>query len=552
MEYLLKASAVITLFYLSYYFFLRKDTFFNWNRGFLLLGLLSSVVIPLVVIPIYKEVEPMLIGQLEGLPLIESQDQLKSILTWEQMLMLVYLIGVTLLGINFGLELISILKTIIKNKRYRSGGLVYVETRSTSPCSFFNYIIYNPDNFTSSELELVKTHESVHAKQKHSIDTLLIQLACTLLWFNPIVWLYKKAIIHNLEFIADRVTQNQTESTKEYQHLLLKNSISDYHLALANTFYNSLIKKRIVMLHKNQSNPNHLFKVVLVLPLLAAFMLGFNTKTIAQQAPKDKSAKVVEIKSEVKKFVITKSTTDSKLDGLKEKLNGENVKIKFKGIKRNANDEITAININYESKNGKGNHSISTDKPISPIAITLDQDGNISVGQTNIAPHAIHLASKGDGTNKKVIRYEIKSDVDNEIDHDFQIIELSGEDKVIEFKGSDKAFAYTIDVEDDGVEFSSDSIIKKKVKTIIWNSNNRDTNIDVQSFEKGDNHFYFYSDNDSDNALILIDGKEVDKSEMKKLNSEDIETIEVLKGDKAIEEYGDKAEDGVIIIKTKK
>lgn len=306
------------------------------------------------------------------------------------------------------------------------------------------------------------------------------------------------------------------------------------------------------MLHKNQSNPNHLFKVVLVLPLLAAFMLGFNTKTIAQQAPKDKSAKVVEIKSEVKKFVITKSTTDSKLDGLKEKLNGENVKIKFKGIKRNANDEITAININYESKNGKGNHSISTDKPISPIAITLDQDGNISVGQTNIAPHAIHLASKGDGTNKKVIRYEIKSDVDNEIDHDFQIIELSGEDKVIEFKGSDKAFAYTIDVEDDGVEFSSDSIIKKKVKTIIWNSNNRDTNIDVQSFEKGDNHFYFYSDNDSDNALILIDGKEVDKSEMKKLNSEDIETIEVLKGDKAIEEYGDKAEDGVIIIKTKK
>jgi len=39
---------------------------------------------------------------------------------------------------------------------------------------------------------------------------------------------------------------------------------------------------------------------------------------------------------------------------------------------------------------------------------------------------------------------------------------------------------------------------------------------------------------------------------MKDLDHENIETIEVLKGSKAVEKYGDKARDGVVIITSKK
>ena len=45
--YFLKSSALIAVFYLAYHFLVRKETFFNSNRWFLLIGLLTSVVMPL-------------------------------------------------------------------------------------------------------------------------------------------------------------------------------------------------------------------------------------------------------------------------------------------------------------------------------------------------------------------------------------------------------------------------------------------------------------------------------------------------------------------------
>ena len=53
MEYLLKVSAVIIIFYLIYKVLLQRDTFFESNRGFLLFGLISSFIIPFLVIPIH-------------------------------------------------------------------------------------------------------------------------------------------------------------------------------------------------------------------------------------------------------------------------------------------------------------------------------------------------------------------------------------------------------------------------------------------------------------------------------------------------------------------
>ena len=50
---------------------------------------------------------------------------------------------------------------------------------------------------------------------------------------------------------------------------------------------------------------------------------------------------------------------------------------------------------------------------------------------------------------------------------------------------------------------------------------------------------------------MFIDGEQIDDVDLKDMDSDKIETIEVLKGKKAIEKYGEKAKDGVVIIKTK-
>jgi bla regulator protein BlaR1 len=56
----------------------------------------------------------------------------------------------------------------------------------------------------------------------------------------------------------------------------------------------------------------------------------------------------------------------------------------------------------------------------------------------------------------------------------------------------------------------------------------------------------------SGEALYKVDGKEVKKDVVDTLNPDDIESVNVLKGDAAIKKYGEKAKNGVIEITTKK
>ena len=60
MEYLIKVSAILILFYTCYKLFLNRETFFESNRSFLLIGLITAFVLPLLVIPKYIEVEPII------------------------------------------------------------------------------------------------------------------------------------------------------------------------------------------------------------------------------------------------------------------------------------------------------------------------------------------------------------------------------------------------------------------------------------------------------------------------------------------------------------
>ena len=53
-------------------------------------------------------------------------------------------------------------------------------------------------------------------------------------------------------------------------------------------------------------------------------------------------------------------------------------------------------------------------------------------------------------------------------------------------------------------------------------------------------------------TVIYVDGKEVSHDELGKIKSESVDHIDVLKDKAAIEKYGEKAKNGVILITTKK
>ena len=59
--YLLQSFGILSIFYLVYYIFLRKDTHFNIKRHFFIIGVIASCLLPFLEITqtTYVETEPI-------------------------------------------------------------------------------------------------------------------------------------------------------------------------------------------------------------------------------------------------------------------------------------------------------------------------------------------------------------------------------------------------------------------------------------------------------------------------------------------------------------
>lgn len=125
-----------------------------------------------------------------------------------------------------------------------------------------------------------------HVKQKHSLDILLLELLLVFVWFNPIIFLYRKAIQLNHEFLADEMVIKRFKNTSAYQYLLLKKTSQAIDLSLSSQFNYSTTKKRLIMIVKNKSPKNAICKQLALIPLLAGTVFLFSTKTVAQDTTK--------------------------------------------------------------------------------------------------------------------------------------------------------------------------------------------------------------------------------------------------------------------------
>ena len=583
MDYLLKASGIVIILFLFYYIFLKNETFFKSIRSYFLVGLIIVVSIPLIEIPVYVETITNQLNTLNYQEIISTPLIEEKTIDWTQILTSLYLIGVIFFSIKFLIQLISLTILLSKHQLIKKGKYRYVETsKNISPFSFFNIIIYNKNQFSIQELEQIINHEKAHVIQWHSLDTILAHLMVITLWFNPFVWLYKKAVQQNLEFLADAHALKQVKNHKLYQFTLLKTCSTNFCTELTNNFYNSLIKKRIIMLHKNQSPNKSQWKYMLLLPIFIAFVMAFNTKIVAQEK---KLVKVEELKIEI---IIDKNSTDADFEQEKTTFKNEaNIDLIFKGIKRNNENEITAIKIEAKGENVKAKFENSGTVPIKPIKISYDSKnnainiGNISKAHKGHYSYTIHeegdvkfkgkpnkdgnyvfVTSDGETTSwtsksSDTIIHEnkiiIKSDSDNEHVwvHKNNDKNHNVEVKVIEVKDGKKIIKIIEDGKDIDIE-------KEYNIEIIEKSDNDSENVfiikkdgDKTIEHKSGNNLMFISEG-GDSPIFIIDGKETSKEEMEKLGPDSIESVSVLKGESANNVYGEKGKNGVILITTKK
>jgi len=244
MEYFIKFSAILGLFFIFYKLFLQKETFFNMIRGYFLIGIITALILPLIIIPEYVYIENVFVNQIAASNTETTMVDNPGI-DINTILIGIYLLGVLFFGLKFLIQLGSLARFILKYPKTKRNGYVFIEaSSSTSPFSFFNYIIYPKDGFSDAELDQIIEHEKAHASEFHSFDILTAQLLIIFNWVNPLAWLYQKEVQKNLEFIADKKAHSIHNSKESYQYLLLKTITPNYSLPLTSNFYNSLIKWR--------------------------------------------------------------------------------------------------------------------------------------------------------------------------------------------------------------------------------------------------------------------------------------------------------------------
>jgi BlaR1 peptidase M56 len=358
--FIAKSSGLLILFYCAYYFLLRKETFFDSSRWFLLAGLITSIILPCLVYTKIVWIEPApiensainSISNYSKIYFPHTIEKVPSEINWNYILLAIYAIGFLALLIKFAIDFYS-LNAILKGKDVQEqADFKFVDIKENiAPFSYFDYIVYNSSMFTASELENIIEHEKVHSDQNHSVDVLISRVFCILFWFNPIIWLYKKAILQNLEFIADSEAAKKISDKKAYQYTLLKITTHQSCVAITNHFYQSLIKKRIVMLNKNQSKKRNYLKYYAIIPALIAFVFLFQIKTIAQEK---EQKEITEKKDQVSVLKIQKNTTDQELKEIAEKLKQKyDIDMVVSNVKRNTKNELIAfkVDINKDTEN---------------------------------------------------------------------------------------------------------------------------------------------------------------------------------------------------------
>ncbi len=379
--YFLKANGLIILFYLMYVLFLRKETFFTSNRWYLISGLVLSLLLPLVTFTkiIWVEPTPIPVIYEEVIPIANNAIEVpiqENPLDWTLIFTTAYIVISMLIVMKVTFELISFFNKIRKHQKQKETHFTLIHSDTMeNPFSFFHYIVINPNRFSNEEFQHILTHESIHVKQKHSIDVLLGKLICAFFWVNPIIWLYRKAMLQNLEFIADSETFKQIENKYEYQKTLLKVVTHQHNLSITNQFYQSLIKKRIVMLHTNQSNKRNVWKYATIFPLLVGFMLLFQIETVAQ-VKETKNNEI--IKNEVKvSVIITPKMSNENLKEIEKIFSDSGLTLKISNLKRDQNEALTAIKILFKSKSGEiKEYKIDRSIPIESIELYKSDNKN--------------------------------------------------------------------------------------------------------------------------------------------------------------------------------
>ena len=289
--YLLKVNVAFVLFYAFYRLFFYKDTFFKLRRAILLAFFGLALFYPLLNVQDWvRQQEPIadvIYMYSAMLPEATAKADAAASVDWYGWLLgslgFIYWGIVAFLCGRFLVQLSSILWLAHTSERVVIHETpVYALRKAAGPFSFFRMVFLHPESHSDKETDEILTHECTHVSQWHSIDVILSEMMCMACWFNPFVWLLKREVRHNLEYLADNTVIQSGYDSKSYQYHLLGLAHHQSVTTLYNSFNVLHLKNRIMMMNKKRSPGIVRTKYLIFIPLVGILMLLSNIEAVAR------------------------------------------------------------------------------------------------------------------------------------------------------------------------------------------------------------------------------------------------------------------------------
>ena len=582
--YILKSAACLAVFYLFYKLLMSRDTFHRFNR-FALLGLLVlSSLLPLVEASVNSPAavqETMLtLEQLLLMADIQPEGESMAAATpsatvlWLRAALLVYLTGIVFFIVRNLCSLARLDRLIRQGKREALDSYLpdrkeknvrlVVHDHDIAPFSWMHWIVIARKDLEENGREIL-IHELAHIRNRHSWDLLLADLCIFVQWFNPAAWLLKQELQNIHEYEADETVLREGVNARNYQMLLIKKAVGTRLYSMANSFNHSSLKKRITMMLKEKSNPWARAKYLYILPLAALAVTAFARPEVSAVADEISAVKVIapavhdSIQPNVQTAVAAPSSALDQMPefpGGMEALNTylrNNIRYPQEAQKAGIQGQVIIQFI--VSKDG----SITDAEVVESVDPQLDAEGlrliknmprwkpgmrkgqAIRVKQTlpirfaftepsDKPEYSNSIFLKNGSYNsslKDVILLVNEQEVSPEI---FRAIDPQRIQSVTVLKDQASLAKYTTDK-------SKTGIIQVKLKKEDQAS---DINIPTIRF-----------DSQTSKSLVIIDGKAADATAVQALSPSQIKSIKVLKGQQAVDLFGEAAKNGAICVSTR-
>lgn len=308
--FLIKLSAYWGVFALLYHILLRKETFFQANRLYLLLSAALGLILPQLefTAPAAVADAPAATVLLPAVTvgLEQTQASVAGAAGWPGWWH-VYLAGagLTLARLLWGLAQLVRLAWRARREPLADGAILLHSADIQLPFSFFRWIFVPHDWADRGEHpEVMLVHERAHVHGRHSADVLFAELLCIVFWFHPLAHWYRRTLRTVHEYLADADAAAYL-NRRQYGLMLVRQAQGGFPIAFAHHFYQSPLKQRLLMLTRGASAPIRRFKYGLLAPPAAGLVL------LLQQAPT--VARVLDAPAMVESSIAT-NKTDTPID----------------------------------------------------------------------------------------------------------------------------------------------------------------------------------------------------------------------------------------------